>query len=490
MKNSTIYILAVISLLAAGCSISKAQTNKVKEVKLDFEKMETDIISVDNIGELKEGDFYRLVINNINLNRYKVSVGVRDSIITKSISAPSYSNLQLDALSGLVQSVGAVISKSEKFSNRNELPSNWIASNNLPTTKMQHRFADAMKTSEETDRDDEYSKILNQLINYKDSLIKFSSKLKNFNQDIDHLKTISFMNRLYLLDYIDLKNPIENQNFVEQSANIRTDLKKTSDDLLQYQLKYYEFEKENIDRLSKDDFIGLNKVVKEAIVILLESESKVMDAISPKEIENMLNKFVYLNKEKQSTYKSIPFQFNGDRSIVNYHITPRKEEFNLQSYSGQLVFPNRQPKFVSVGLSFYFSTLHDEAYSLQGALENDTTFRYRFVDEGTSKYEMGIASLIRVGNKPDSREDIFTHLSFGPGVSLTNKVRPRFLLGGGFSKGVKHMIALDFGGVIGPVDRKSNAINLQELYLEPPNQATISDLKIGFFASIGYHFNF
>ena len=87
-----------------------------------------------------------------------------------------------------------------------------------------------------------------------------------------------------------------------------------------------------------------------------------------------------------------------------------------------------------------------------------------------------------------NQENLSIQFSFGPGVSITNKLRPRFLIGGGFSYGNKHRVALDVGFIIGEVNQLSRQVSKWGVN-DSTSKLTVSDIKIGGFLSLGYHFN-
>ena len=93
-----------------------------------------------------------------------------------------------------------------------------------------------------------------------------------------------------------------------------------------------------------------------------------------------------------------------------------------------------------------------------------------------------------MAKKKNHNDDFGYHGSFGVGVNIGENIRPRLLLGIGFSKGKTHSIALDFGLIAGYVDVKSNAVDLNTTYTVKPENLTVIKLKLGGFASIGYIF--
>ncbi|UII33604.1 hypothetical protein LVD17_07200 [Fulvivirga ulvae] len=183
-----------------------------------------------------------------------------------------------------------------------------------------------------------------------------------------------------------------------------------------------------------------------------------------------------------------PFQLNGEQAKLIYTIEPRDKKYNLQSYSSEILFPGKTKTFFTVGMAFYGATLSDEAYSISTETAVDGTITHQLVNEDLSKIEMGMAALLRGGKRLENK-NLSLQFAFGPGVSITNKMRPRFLIGGGFSYGNKHRVAVDTGLIIGEVNRLSQQVRKGGVN-KSTSQLTVSDLKVGGFLSLGYHFNF
>jgi len=104
--------------------------------------------------------------------------------------------------------------------------------------------------------------------------------------------------------------------------------------------------------------------------------------------------------------------------------------------------------------------------------------------------ELGVSVIMRYGRKlKNRRADWFGyHFAFGPGISIEKSARPRLLGGFGISIGRKHNLVIDYGAILGYVDRKNSNIDINAEFSEKPD-ATITDVQIGSYYSIGYTFN-
>ncbi|MEQ8925700.1 MAG: hypothetical protein RLO81_07775 [Fulvivirga sp.] len=479
------YIILFTSLIS--CNITKqpssnqAQNNNdVKIIKLNFEDKKLDYSQVDEESEIQEGQFYQFKIENINMNLYDVKINTLDSTVSSSINMPTFGTLQLEALSAIVENIGSVTASKSKFEAiEDELNDNFktVSLSAIPNaTKGKGNFK-------------ELTEIGKKLISYKEALLLLNKKLKYKELSVENLKTRVTKSIFYNLDQLEIDDHISSKNLIDSISEMRISIIKLRDKVLTDYSLYLVYEKTIIDKIKDEkDFKTVNEAIKKSFSDLVITIDALFDSLNNENAKKLIESIIFLEKNKNQDYLSSQFQFNGERAILKYAITPRDSKFNLPTYKSSLIFPERSNKFISVGLSFYTSNLHDEVYSFESNPAPDTTFS--IVEEDVSGFEIGMASIVRVGKVVNNEKMISGHFSFGPGVSITNKVRPRLLIGGGLSKGEKHMIALDAGIIVGPVDKLSKTIGVNDSYPEPINDPTISDLNIGWFLSLGYHFNF
>ncbi len=131
----------------------------------------------------------------------------------------------------------------------------------------------------------------------------------------------------------------------------------------------------------------------------------------------------------------------------------------------------------------------DESYSIKTNISNlDTT--YTFVNENPGNIELGFNTLIRRGWKISGCDNTLWHVGFGPGLTVTNKVKPRFLLGTGIGFGEDHSFLIDIGIIAGYYDVLSNVYaneDIENLHVLPSSYL-VSKLRSGFYFSISYLF--
>ncbi|MEL7118688.1 MAG: hypothetical protein AAFO07_04585 [Bacteroidota bacterium] len=101
----TIIILFVF--LMAGLFTKVTAQEDIKEFKLDFLNKE---ITKNNLDSLKEGDFYKIIIDSLNTYLYKVTIESRDTIIKDvKVDMPSFGSFGLGDLTDLLN-VGSLLS--------------------------------------------------------------------------------------------------------------------------------------------------------------------------------------------------------------------------------------------------------------------------------------------------------------------------------------------------------------------------------------------
>lgn len=441
-----------------------------KKIQIDFSTKTTPTIDVNNI---KQGEYYQIVINNINQNLFKVSLTTIDTILSKPQQTPTFGNFDLDALSKVIAGISP-LSTTISWQNFTETFSllKSRASFDAPIIEASSGIVDRM--------DEEKGK----LSTAKQSVEQIAVRIDNLKLEVYKLKLSSFK----------LANPSGTYDFnkaLEDLEKIRKDISDLKTDISTKKNSYEAFSTTNKVAIAKDPDLAANdKSIKESYEKFLSVLSDALTSISADKANELLSSIVFMENNSDNTYTSLPIQFMAEQTKVTISVTPRDEKYNLQSYYAQITFPQTINNYTVVGISFYGSSLYDKSYSTIKTKINDSTFNYNFQDENASKAELGIAALLRHGQKWNNDNNFGGHLSIGGGISISNKIKPRFLFGGGFSFGKKHMLAFDLGGVVGYVDRLSNSIDTSKTYLEKPENITVSKLGVGAFLSIGYVYQF
>ena len=77
------------------------------DIEIDFATR-----SIGTIKKIDKGEYYRIKVNNINLNIWDISLNTTDSVILEPLKTPTFSDFNMDALSSLVGSLNEVTSSS------------------------------------------------------------------------------------------------------------------------------------------------------------------------------------------------------------------------------------------------------------------------------------------------------------------------------------------------------------------------------------------
>jgi len=82
----------------------------------------------------------------------------------------------------------------------------------------------------------------------------------------------------------------------------------------------------------------------------------------------------------------------------------------------------------------------------------------------------------------------YFQLSFGPALAVSDKVRIRLQTGAGFSFGEKHLFSINVGANFGYCEKLSNSYDENGTYGTEPKNYMVSEIKQGWFLSVGYLF--
>ncbi len=454
-----IYILAIfVTNYAAG---------QITTIEFDFSNKTVDTNS--NFNKLRQGDFYKLRINCINLNVYRVEIDTKDSMV--------YEPLDFTPMISGVSGLGALFES---------------ASRALTSIKIDTELF--IETSNET-RDLD----LQKLKGYATKFDSLSTEGKELGKGIEELESrVNLRLAESRLIEISALKPVD----LDFISTIDKDYLTISQSVVALAKKFKEDAKafntfiENIK-----DTTGLLKNINElksAVKELSAAISK-LDSSSNLTYRNKLKTklFEYVNNSSV-TYESLPIQLTKDVSHIDIKVIPIDSGSRLPSYHSRLAIPSKQNWFWAVGTGGYISWLNDEIYSLVGSQTNDSTVYYSIIDErdvqkkdstkARKGLEFGAAINLKVGYRLPKADWFAVHGSVGTGFSFTQNVRPRIMLGTGFSAGYKHRITFDIGMIAGYTDRLSKAYTLTDILPEKVESVTVSRTQIALYLGLGYVF--
>ena len=467
MKKELFWFTNFILYALIGLSQS-GPAKPIKEIVFDFKHKTIDMGSMNNI---LKGDFYFITIKDINLNLFKVSLTSTDTVLTKLLQTPTFGNLfssfSFDDVSKLITGI-------VNFTSMSPADTSSSSVRLMSVKKPLDKSAALLNTIHDRMNEEKNRLELNEII------------ARAILQQFENLKIylLKIRYKSYLLENETSEFDID--DMLMKISGVRIPLTALLTSVLENRRDYAIFSQENEDVISKDKQLNANdKLISDTYKQFLENLSKAQEAVSADSINNLLLSTAALQNNKTSIYTSIPQQFSGEQSKIQLFIVQRDEKTNLQDYSTQIIFPIKFRHYVTIGISLYCSSLKGDAYSLQ-----NTSPDYKLVKENINEAEIGFTTLMRFGTKFWKGDFVGAHFSIGPGVSLTDKIRPRLLFGGGFSFGNTHMLALDFGGIAGYINRLSKAYDISKTYKDKPENVTVSYMKVGGFVSLGYIYQF
>ncbi|WNJ19469.1 hypothetical protein [Pontibacter sp. G13] len=488
MKN-VIILFSVFGLLLCELQLSFAQSNPY-EIVVNFSERSIDEIDE---GAIQNEGYFTVKVKGINHNLYKVVINSSDTSYTKALDIPSFTNFDPSKLSVLYESIGSFsgVLTNGRLSETMPLPQYKaggygmaIEAEYINYSQFQN-FAWADQVKEIRIKQD------SQILKMDRKLTTAEEKLEDITRE---LFVFEYKHRQISKNPIDIDPEMfDTHKVFRRLEEIRTEV-----------LVIRKSEINNLDTLSKEieelkakypkdkELLEFHQLVLKDHKSLITRIDKILFSLKVEQVDKFLRRFIDLNNNASfgNTYTSFPIYFSGDRTELSIKVLPKQENSPLPGFEAKIALkPNRKIIF-SVGPSFFYSLLQDEVFTAIGTPTNDSSYQYTLFDEGRTEGEFGIASLVRIsGNKNGMKKSLHWHGAFGPGISFSNKIRPRILLGGGVNFGQKHKFVIEGGGIIGYVDKMREAVNPEGIYFSnEPNDFLIPRMRISSFLSFGYFF--
>lgn len=452
------------------------------EIKINFkDRVNNNTIILPN--DIKKGEFYQIVVEQFNPNRYSIQIKTRDSVFSTPLEVPTFESFSLDALTSRVssfndESAGSTAGPEPTYSQKiQNLKSN---KKNIPNDESK---------PEET---------LKNLIQFEEKrLLVLTQLLGEQHSLFDALKYDVYTYRINTLKESLSSITFDFDNSQTEATSIRDNTNEISKLATQFKSDYDKV----IDKEPISTFLKNNPEIKKqtdniskTYITLLTKLNEFSGQTSADNVEKLLRSAVFISTE--STFRSFPIQYHGELEKLDISFTPKDSTSNLQAENiPTLIFPikpENEKRYFSVGTSFFYSFLKNQRFStVLSTAAPDTEATYSVVEEDESNGELGMAVLMRFGKKwysEKKKNELFgAHWTLGPGITIDEQIRPRLLLGGGISYGEKHNIVIDLGGIAGFVDEKSNAVDISKRFSANPDP-TVTKLKLNVFFAIGYMF--
>ncbi len=454
---TAIRILLHVGLFCFWAPLAQAQKihnpDAAKTIIVGFQQK--SITPIDN-NSLNDGDWYWVKVTGVNLNLYKVSVNQTDSVTEKPLPPLSFGAAGLEDLTKVVAGIGEAFLKlpdlnkatpSEGFVppvkktllEHQRLTEDHLFELNqlkIRIDQVRHRAdtvqLNAINPSSPSPAGATYASILAEVEAIRAGLVQLSVSIRNSKTVFDQ--------------------------FMATNANLNDDTKKVA------------------------------QAIAAAYTALLAKVMEVYESINAQKTNELLTPLVHIQNLSSGEYLSMPFQYKGNETHVDITLTPKVEGY--PTYKTRYTFPFPKQNYAAVGLSFYASGLFDDAYSTVATSNGSGGYTYQLADEEPPPVELGTALLLRMGKKFNKTQTVGAHFTFGPGLSMTRQIRPRFLLGGGISFGKRHLLSIDAGLIAGPVERLSRGVDTRQVFDAPPDDVLVSRLSAKGFVAIGYVYKF
>lgn len=467
-KNFTLLSISFFNNIASHApkNTSSEGTNSadsIATIEIDFENRTAP--DLEEVKDLEPGQFYRIKIKGINLNLWDISIGNKDTTFSRALRTPVFESEIL----GVIKQLGEMM-------NRTTPPGDTPS----PLQNLNAKIAPQSITGYTNDAQADTNLLNTQKIlinNLRDTIVNFDERIQQTLLGIsisvlDQLTEESLCNNgencisLVEANAAFSEHRKEFSGLVELSRTVREGFKNLV--------------KEHPPRVKSDT--TRYKDMESNIKTLESNLGLLSNQLSADNIDKALRKLAFLNNKNE--YISLPLQFTQESATVDINFTPRDKKYGLSPQSMTFMFPPPERQRFSIGLAFYSSGLRDKRYSVTQVSNEEVRFT-----KDRSRYHIGVATLMRyefIQNKSRS-PGFFGTLTFGPGISMTDSVRPNLLIGGGIGYGNKHAIVLDIGAITGKVDRRRKSFSTEQVY-PIGTSFTTSTLKFNVFASIGYLF--
>lgn len=491
MRSHIYHLFLTISILLIGINLAEAQnsptekkeslstskTLKTRDVPLIYILSKKGTARLDSVGlekvhlpHLKAGDFFTVQIEGINSNLYDISLNSKDTSLSKPAEFPTFKSISLEDVTALLTNI--------------------VPSTEALNASIKNEKSGLEKFIQEPDKLNATAELFNL---YENSLIESNDKIKVLEKEVN-----SIFNEVNLFATATSRGLICNSktptlcDFLERIQDIKAKLDSQKSTL----------QSSNQAFQSSTSILDFSEVIQSST--LLKKSQTELEETYKKLIANIEKLNTEINGENYKTsvnalsnyelksipvaYQSLPMQMVKEQKEIKISIKPKDKNSGLPSWESTYFIPGPTNQYAGTGASFYFSGLRNENFSTIKTINvsGDTTLR--LVEEDREIGEIGSAVIFRLGKLSEKRV-VGYHVSVGPGISLSDKPKPRLLFGGGLSIGKTHGFSIETGGIAGFVNKKSNVYELEQDYLEIENP-TVTKLALNIFLSVGYIYRF
>ncbi len=487
MKNIILTAAFVAMIVFTPFDLGAREPDTARKIEINFGKK---TVEYKTLQEIKKGDSYRVIISDINLYMYNISIYAKDTTTSPALTFPTFSTFNLDVINKAIESLlpfGSVVSRAVTIAANNELEQTqsfqWM---NEPSI-LAALYVDSSIHSFEKD-----------YVIFREKLDLLRDTLGMIKNDFDNI--VWGVQQAVISAQLLANSTAPNTSPIQ----VMSDLTKIRVRILHLENSWKASNAAATTQLKalKEQYGKMNVPDKAKYKTLLEEFEKLVNAYTAfntnlgeakvsadaKNCSLIVAPLISIANNSARTYTSFPITYHGDNGIIKIVITPAVKDVTLPSWRIEIRFPEYPQTYAGVSSGIFVSTLFDDAYSVKSL--TDTTFELR--PEQKSRCELGVNSLMVFGWHPLCMKNTPTyfHGALGLGLAISNKVSPRFMLGVGISHGDRHKFVLTGGILGGYVSRLSKVYFTNDTYSSKPENFMVSKLEGGFFASVGYAFAF
>ncbi|MDT0641628.1 hypothetical protein RM553_02175 [Zunongwangia sp. F363] len=505
---------------------------EVKPITIDMNGEENiPTIDSEQTRSLNQGDYFQIVIDNLNTYLYKVTIEDEDitmqpaelpnsitGLVTPGILDGILTNIR-SALSSPVPDVKFLdtlqIEKGNTSDTIVEIKEYAVNSNrykNLRTALDKPGISDKDKISY-TDSILSYHQWIYRY--ESDALEDKISKLESYYQDILNYETALHYVRPNVV--IEDFNNQKVRDLLTEYRNLNNSIQKSINSIENSTLVYDEFKTNNKELINNNDDLKKTRNIVDEFKTDLDMVIKtIKKEITTEKYQELQKGLAMIVNHKDFSFASLPIQILEDGKKIDLTISPRDDATTLTSYETSFRIPDKTKNYWAVTTGLYLIDNLNQNYSIMTdiiELEPDTPTEetegeteesegqeeepteetiYSFVEEDRSKDEIGVKAMVQYGwyLTETFLGDFYVNLGIGAGLSITEKPKPRFFFGPGVSFGDKNKFTIDFGGAYIFYDKLSNGYNTTDEYRSKPTDYLVTQSQIKGYIGVGYTINF
>ena len=450
-----------------------------QNIKIDFDKKTVELPHKDTLKKRKD---VQVVIVNLPMSAYKVSINKTDSFISAGTPPPMFSvlsfgdgfNSLLAGLSGYtISNAGnlVVTTKDFKINNGNNI----LGFIGTDETKGES-FDSLLQLA-----------CIGPVNLHKDKLTAMRKTVFDFHfnfRDKVIRKTDQLIYQYNLNSLTAEKFKSDAESIITERYNLEKDLETKYKDYYDKILPYYTAVTKCIPLAAADSMLTSYK--KTFFQFLNKYDTTFNETLIAKVYKQ-------LNSKPVTTFTSLPYQLKADLTKFSIDITGIDPVKTPQSYNTVVELekhPNRlwsftSGVFVSKLINHDFSIRTNVQPNAQNPLKKDT-LNYSILQEQNNKVSAGINALMHIGTYFGDQKEVGAYLAIGPGLTLEKTPQVRAFIGAGLMFGRTNKLALSFGWTGGLVKRLTTNYNLSDNYNPAPADITRDRFKGGGFISLGY----